>query len=77
MKEVDDLQAGFKASPESSVIAANRKLIEVANNAILLAQTVVESLSRMNHALCRHEGSRPYRDRSGAGCMDCPHCGWG
>lgn len=75
MKELDELQKNFRASRESSVIAANRMLIQAANDAIRLAQTVVSSMSRMNHELCRHEGSRPYRDRSGESCTDCPHCG--
>lgn len=74
-EELVDLQAGFKASRESSAIAANRKLIETASDAIRLAQTVVSALSRMNHELCRHEGSRPYTDMGGGSCTYCPHCG--
>lgn len=75
MKEFDDLQAGFRPSRESSVIAANRRLLEAASDAIRLAQTVVSSMSRMNHELCRHDGARSYNDRSGSACTDCPHCG--
>ena len=70
-----ELAANFRASRDHATIKANRELLRAAAveaNAIL---GMVRVLSQTNHSLCDHAGSRPYSDRSGTTCVDCPHCG--
>lgn len=74
-KVSDDLAANFRASRDHATIKANRELLRAAADEANATLAMVQTLSQTNRALCDHEGSRSYTDRSGYPCTDCPHCG--
>jgi len=75
LKASDVLSANFRASRDHATIKANRELLRAAAVEAHATLAMVQALSQTNHALCDHEGSRGYTDRSGVACTDCPHCG--
>ena len=75
LKAAEALTANFRASRDHVTIKANRELLRAAADEAHATLTMVAALSRTNHELCDHKGSRPYTDRGGSTCLDCPHCG--
>lgn len=75
LKADETLAANFRASRDHATIKANRELLRAATYEANATLTLVSALSQTNHSLCDHAGSRPYTDRSGERCLDCPHCG--
>ena len=72
---IDKLTAEFRASSDHAIIAKNRALLKAAVAEANATLSMVQTLSETNHSLCDHKDARGYTDRSGVGCLDCPHCG--